>query len=66
MGLFGGGKKQDVRLTEKQIKELTKNMSGRELREFKKTQKEYARKQKRKEDDAFWNGLLWGSIFFDD
>ena len=65
MGLFGG-KKQEVRLTEKQIKELTKNMSGRELREFNKTQKEYARKQRQKEDDAFFDGLRWGSIFFDD
>ena len=40
MGLFGSGKKQDVRLTKKQMKELTKNMSGSELREFKKKKKD--------------------------
>ena len=65
MGLFGG-KKQDVRLTERQIKELKKNMSGKELHEFKKTQKEYARKKRQKEDEAFFNGMLLGSLFFDD
>lgn len=65
LGLFGD-KKQDVRLTEKQIKELTKGMSGRELREFNKAQKEYAKKQRQKEDDAFFDGLLWGSLFDDD
>ena len=63
--MFGSGKK-DVRLTDKQIKELTKNMSGSELREFNKTQKELARKQRRAEDDAFFDGLLFGSLFDDD
>ena len=64
--MFGSSKKKDVRLTEKQIKDLTRNMSGKELRQFNKSQKELARKQRRAEDDAFWDGLLWGSIFFDD
>ena len=63
--MFGSGKK-DVRLTDKQIKELTKNMSGSELREFNKTQKELARKQRQAEDDAFFDGLLFGSLFDDD
>ena len=63
--MFGSGKK-DVRLTDKQIKELTKNMSGSELRQFNKSQKELARKQRRAEDDAFFDGLLWGSLFDDD
>ena len=63
--MFGSGKK-DVRLTDKQIKELTKNMSGSELRQFNKSQKELARKQRRAEDDAFFDGLLWGSLFGDD
>lgn len=60
------GKKQDVRLTEKQVKDLTKNMSGKELREFKKTQKEYAKKQWQKQEDAFFDGLLFGSLFDED
>ena len=37
--MFGSGKKKDVRLTDKQIKELTRNMSGKELRQFNKSQK---------------------------
>ena len=63
--MFGSGKK-DVRLTDKQVKELTKNMSGSELRQFNKSQKELARKQRRAEDDAFFDGLLFGSLFDDD
>ena len=63
--MFGSGKK-DVRLTDKQIKELTKNMSGSELRQFNKSQKELARKQRRAEDDAFFDGLLFDSLFDDD
>lgn len=61
-----GKKKQNVQLTEKQIRELKKNMSAKELRQFNKDQKDLARKQKRQKDDAFWDGLLWGSIFLDD
>ena len=66
MGLFENNKKKAVHLTEKQIIEIKKNMSGKELRQFNKTQKEYAKKQRQKEDDAFFDGLLWGSLFFDD
>ena len=35
---FGKGKASDVRLTDKEIKKLEKNMSSRELKEFKKGQ----------------------------
>ena len=63
--MFGSSKKKDVRLTEKQIKELKKNMSGKELRQFNKLQKELAKKQRQAKDDAFFDGLLMGSIFFD-
>ena len=66
MGLFENNKKKAVHLTEKQIIEIKKNMSGKELRQFNKTQKEYAKKQRRREDDAFFDGLLWGSLFDDD
>lgn len=65
MGLFGSNKKHNVRLTEKQIKELTRNMSSKEQRQFKSQQKEMQQKQKQREDDAFWDGTLWESIFLD-
>ena len=32
---FGKSKSRDVRLTEKEIREIEKNMSSRELKEFK-------------------------------
>ena len=37
---FGKNKTQDVRLTEKEINELKKNMSRSELKEFEKRQKQ--------------------------
>ena len=37
---FGKSKTQDVRLTEKEIKELKKNMSRSELKEFEKRQRQ--------------------------
>jgi len=37
---FGKSNSQDVRLTEKEIKELKKNMSRSELKEFEKRQKQ--------------------------
>ena len=43
---FGKSREQDVRLTEKEIKELKKNMSRTELKEFEK-------RQKRAESDCF-------------
>lgn len=52
--MFGFGNKyktQDVRLTEKEIKELKKNMSRSELKEFEKRQRQ-ARADR--EWDLFW------------
>lgn len=40
---FGKSKTQDVRLTEKEIRELKKNMSRSELKEFEKRQKQAER-----------------------
>ena len=58
--MFGFGKKTyDVRLTEKQMKELEKNMSKSELKEFKKRQKDA-------EKDRFWDAIIMGEIFDDD
>lgn len=58
--MFGFGKKeQDVRLTEKQIQELTKNMSRSELKEFEK-------KQKEAEADRDWDAMIFSEIFMDD
>ena len=58
--MFGFGKKeQDVRLTEKQVKELTKNMSRSELKEFQK-------KQKQAEADRDWDAMIFSEIFMDD
>ena len=65
MGLFGSNKCYDVRLTAKQAKELMKSMSGKELRQFKAQQKDLKRAQKRREDDAFWDGLIWGTLIDD-
>ena len=47
---FGKSREQDVRLTEKEIKELKKNMSRSELKEFEK-------RQKRAESDRFWDAV---------
>lgn len=58
--MFGFGKKDyDVRLTEKQVKELTKNMSKQELKEFQK-------KQKQAEADRDWDAMFFSEIFMDD
>lgn len=58
--MFGFEKKTyDVRLTEKQMKELEKNMSKSELKEFKKRQKDA-------EKDRFWDAMIMGEIFDDD
>lgn len=60
--MFGFGSKNkthDVRLTEKEIKQLEKNMSSRELKEFKKRQKEA-------ESDRFWNMMIMADILEDE
>ena len=60
--MFGFGKREkefDVRLTEKQIKDLTKNMSKKELKEF-------DQRQKQAEADKDWDALLMMDLFSDD
>ena len=56
---FGRDKDRDVRLTEKQIRELTKNMSRSELREFE-------RKQEEAEADRQWDAMIFSTLFDDD
>ena len=58
--MFGLGKKNktyDVRLTEKQIKELEKNMSRSELKEF--------RKRQQAENDRFWDAMMLAELLDD-
>ena len=55
---FGKDKTRDVRLTEKQIRELEKNMSRSELKEFRKRQREA-------ENDRFWDALCMGELLDD-
>lgn len=60
--MFGFGNKyrtQDVRLTEKEIRELKKNMSRSELKEFE-------RRQKQAKADRDWDLLLMAYILDDD
>ena len=59
--MFGFGKNdkaKDVRLTEKQIEELKKNMTESELKEFNKRQEAAKR-------DKFWDAMIMAE-FFDD
>lgn len=59
--MFGLGKKNntyDVRLTEKQIKELEKNMSRSELKEFRK-------RQQQAESDRFWDAMMLAELLDD-
>jgi hypothetical protein len=50
--MFGSDKKtQYVKLTQKEIKALEKNMSKRELKEFRK-------RQKQAQDDRMWEQLM--------
>ena len=59
--MFGLGKKNethDVRLTEKQIKELEKNMSRSELEEFRK-------RQQQAESDRFWDVMMLAELLDD-
>ena len=60
--MFGFGKSNkthDVRLTEKQIQELEKNMSRSELKELRKRQKEA-------ESDRFWDMMMFAEIMDED
>ena len=56
---FGKEKTHDVRLTDKQVKELTKNMSKKELKEFNK-------QQKQEKEDAFLDTFAFFEAFMDD
>ena len=55
---FGKSKTQDVRLTEKEIRELKKNMSRSELKEFEK-------RQKQAESDRFWDAVCMAELLDD-
>lgn len=59
-----GKKKYEVRLTDKQIKDLRKSMSRSDRRKFDKEQKRMKKERNRRLD--FWDGLLLGWLFFDD
>ena len=56
-GIFGK-KEEAVRLTEKQIKDLMKNMTKSERREFE-------RRQREAEGDRFWDALMMSVLFED-
>ena len=56
---FGKSKEYDVRLTEKQMRELTQNMSKRERKDFEK-------RQKRAQSDKEWDMLMMAELFMDD
>jgi hypothetical protein len=59
--MFGSGKKktQYVKLTEKEIKELEKNMSRSELKKFRK-------RQKQAKNDLMWDTLMAAEFLDDD
>ena len=56
---FGKSNSQDLRLTEKEIKELKKNMSRSELKEFEK-------RQKQARADRDWDLFMLADILADD
>ena len=56
---FGRNNTHDVRLTEKEIKELEKNMTRSELKEFHK-------RQKQAQADREWDLLLMADLLDDD
>ena len=56
---FGKSKTQDVRHTEKEIRELKKNMSRSELKEFEK-------RQKQAERDRFWDAVCMAELLDDE
>lgn len=59
--MFGFGKSKEyvVRLTEKQMRELTQNMSKQERKDFEK-------RQKRAQSDKEWDMLMMAELFMDD
>lgn len=56
---FGKNKEYDVRLTEKQMRDLTKNMS-------KSGRKAFEKRQRQAEDDREWNQFMMMEVFMDD
>ena len=56
---FGKSKEYDVRLTEKQMRELTQNMSKQERKDFEK-------RQKRAQSDKEWDMLMMAELFMGD
>ena len=56
---FGKSKEYDVRHTEKPMKDLTKNMSKYERKEFE-------RRQRQAESDREWDTLMMMEVFMDD
>ena len=59
--MFGSkkNKEYDVRLTEKQLQRLTKDMSRSECKEFKK-------RQRQAEADRQWDSMIMSELFIDD
>ena len=57
--MFGIRKEVDIRLTEKEIQKLTKNMSRSERKDFE-------RRQKQARDDREWDALMMMEVFMDD
>ena len=59
--MFGSkkNKEYDVRLTEKQMKQITKDMSRTERKEFEK-------RQKQAEADRQWEAMIMSELFMDD
>lgn len=57
--MFGIRKEVDVRLTEKEIQKLTKNMSRSERKDFE-------RRQKKARDDRERDALMMMEVFMDD
>ena len=56
---LGRNKEYDVRLTDKQMKELTKNMSRREYKDFEK-------RQRQARNDRELDELMMMEVFMDD
>lgn len=55
---FGKSKEYDVRLTEKQMQELAKNMTKQERKEFDK-------RQKQAKSEREWDALMMAELFLD-
>ena len=56
---FGKSKEYDVRLTEKQMQDLTKNMTRQEKKDFDK-------RQRRAQADREWDAMMEMEFFMDD